>query len=189
MTAAPAVPGAPSAATVAAGLLRTRDPGTKSSAAATPHTATPDAADSGTATSGTANSGPASPGTANSETAPPDTVTPTASASAPADAAEEAATSHQTPARAGDEDTTAPEAQAAEGTTGSSAESAGEPPSAQPADASATELVAVVRGVPRYHEPDCVLIRFMPDSDVQRTTVPQAKADGCTPCAACQPAG
>ena len=54
-------------------------------------------------------------------------------------------------------------------------------------DASATELVAVVRGVPRYHEPDCVLIRFMPDSDVQRTTIPQAKDDGCTPCAACQP--
>ncbi len=39
-------------------------------------------------------------------------------------------------------------------------------------------LVAVVRGVPRYHEADCVLIRFMPEGDVQKLTVPQAKEDG-----------
>jgi hypothetical protein len=68
-----------------------------------------------------------------------------------------------------------------------------EPPAAAPtADAmaaDATALVAVVRGVPRYHEPDCVLIRFMPEGDLQKLTVPQAKEDGCTPCAACQPAG
>lgn len=50
-------------------------------------------------------------------------------------------------------------------------------------------LVAVVRGVPRYHKPDCVLIRFMPEGDLQKLTVPQAKEDGCTPCTACQPAG
>ena len=31
-----------------------------------------------------------------------------------------------------------------------------------------TDLVAVVRGVPRYHEPDCVLIRFMPEGDARR---------------------
>jgi hypothetical protein len=67
-----------------------------------------------------------------------------------------------------------------------------EPPAAPTADAmaaDATALVAVVRGVPRYHEPDCVLIRFMPEGDLQKLTVPQAKEDGCTPCAACQPAG
>ena len=49
--------------------------------------------------------------------------------------------------------------------------------------------VAVVRGVPRYHKPDCVLIRFMPEGDLQKLTVPQAKEDGCTPCTACQPTG
>ena len=49
------------------------------------------------------------------------------------------------------------------------------------------DLVAVLRGVRRYHRPDCVLIRFMPEGDIQRLPVAQAKADGCTPCAACQP--
>jgi hypothetical protein len=48
--------------------------------------------------------------------------------------------------------------------------------------------VTVLPGVPRYHQPDCVLIRFMPDDEIQRLPVAQAKADGCTPCAACQPA-
>ena len=48
--------------------------------------------------------------------------------------------------------------------------------------------VTVLRGVPRYHQPDCVLIRFLPEDDIQRLPVAQAKADGCTPCAACQPA-
>ncbi len=49
--------------------------------------------------------------------------------------------------------------------------------------------MAVVRGVPRYHEADCVLIRFMPEGDVQKLTIPQAREEGCTPCAACQPEG
>jgi hypothetical protein len=70
------------------------------------------------------------------------------------------------------------------------AESAGmEPPSADAQDpVPGDDLVAVLRGVPRYHQPDCVLIRFMPEGDVQRLPAAQAKADGCTPCAACQPA-
>ncbi|HEX7161181.1 MAG TPA: hypothetical protein VF223_08080 [Trebonia sp.] len=71
------------------------------------------------------------------------------------------------------------------------AEAAAEPedePAAVPAPDGAA-LVAVVRGVPRYHKPDCVLIRFMPEGDLQKLTVPQAKADGCTPCTACQPTG
>jgi hypothetical protein len=54
---------------------------------------------------------------------------------------------------------------------------------------SETGLVSVVRGVPRYHQPDCVLIRFMPEGDVQQLPVPEAKAAGCTPCTACQPQG
>jgi hypothetical protein len=68
-------------------------------------------------------------------------------------------------------------------------ETSGEPPSAgQAGPAQAAGLVTVLPGVPRYHQPDCVLIRFMPDDEVQRLPVPAAKADGCTPCAACQPA-
>jgi hypothetical protein len=49
------------------------------------------------------------------------------------------------------------------------------------------DLMAVLRGVPRYHKLDCVLIRFMPEGDIQRLSAAQAKAEGCTPCAACQP--
>ena len=65
-----------------------------------------------------------------------------------------------------------------------------EPPASLSADAApATALVTVVPGVPRYHEQDCVLIRFMPDDDVRKLTIPQAKEEGCTPCAACQPEG
>jgi hypothetical protein len=66
---------------------------------------------------------------------------------------------------------------------------ASEPPSAEDQDPEpGDDLVAVLPGVPRYHQPDCVLIRFLPESDVQRLPAAQAKADGCTPCAACQPA-
>ena len=64
-----------------------------------------------------------------------------------------------------------------------------EPPAVQAAAAPETALVAVVRGVPRYHEADCVLIRFMPEGDVQKMTIPRAREEGCTPCAACQPEG
>ena len=52
-----------------------------------------------------------------------------------------------------------------------------------------TGLVTVVRGVPRFHQEDCVLIRFMPDGDTQKMPVAQAREAGCTPCAACQPEG
>jgi hypothetical protein len=49
------------------------------------------------------------------------------------------------------------------------------------------KMVTVVPGVPRYHEPDCILIRFMPEADVQTKSIPEAKAAKCTPCVACQP--
>jgi hypothetical protein len=52
---------------------------------------------------------------------------------------------------------------------------------------SGTKMVTVVPGVPRYHEPDCILIRFMPEKDVQTKSIPEAKAAKCTPCVACQP--
>ena len=51
------------------------------------------------------------------------------------------------------------------------------------------KLVTVIPGVPRYHDPDCILIRFMDDEDVARKSIPDAKAANCTPCAACQPEG
>jgi hypothetical protein len=86
-----------------------------------------------------------------------------------------------------------PEPESAELNTGPAQEqavpAASEPPSADDQDPEPEDdLVAVLPGVPRYHQPDCVLIRFMPESDVQRLPAAQAKADGCTPCAACQPA-
>ena len=58
-----------------------------------------------------------------------------------------------------------------------------------PTVANGAALVTVVPGVPRYHRPDCVLIRFMPEGDVQKLPVAEAKDAGCTPCAACQPTG
>jgi hypothetical protein len=69
-------------------------------------------------------------------------------------------------------------------------EAGGEPPAAAEGDAALeAALVAVVPGVPRYHRADCVLIRFMPEGDVKKLSVEAAKDAGCTPCAACQPAG
>jgi hypothetical protein len=61
-----------------------------------------------------------------------------------------------------------------------------EPPAPQSAD---VRLVTVIPGVPRYHDPDCILIRFMDDEDVAKKSIPEAKAANCTPCAACQPEG
>jgi hypothetical protein len=98
-----------------------------------------------------------------------------------------------TPASDADEET-GPADETAEAGTAEAEQGAGAAaePEDEPAAASATDgaaLVAVVRGVPRYHEPDCVLIRFMPEGDLQKVTVAQAKEDGCTPCGACQPTG
>ena len=54
---------------------------------------------------------------------------------------------------------------------------------------SGAKLVTVIPGVPRYHDPDCILIRFMDEEDIARKSIPEAKAANCTPCAACQPEG
>jgi hypothetical protein len=61
-----------------------------------------------------------------------------------------------------------------------------QPPAAQQNDA---KLVTVIPGVPRYHDPDCILIRFMDEDDIARKSIPEARAANCTPCAACQPEG
>jgi hypothetical protein len=69
-------------------------------------------------------------------------------------------------------------------------ETGSEPPAAAEGDpAPGSDLVTVVPGVPRYHRTDCVLIRFMPEGDVQKQSVAAARDAGCTPCAACQPEG
>jgi hypothetical protein len=53
----------------------------------------------------------------------------------------------------------------------------------------ADQPVRVVPGVPRYHRSDCILIRFMGDSDLQKMPVEAAKENGCTPCRACHTDG
>jgi hypothetical protein len=53
---------------------------------------------------------------------------------------------------------------------------------------SGSRQVTVVPGVPRYHNQDCILIRFMADEDMQKMTIQEAAETGCTPCRACQPA-
>jgi hypothetical protein len=111
----------------------------------------------------------------------PDTETETEAVAEP-----EAAAEPETEAVAEPEAAAEPEPEAAaEAESGES-----EPPAATPADpAPGAGLVSVIRGVPRYHDAECVLIRFMPEGDIQKLSIPQAKELGCTPCAACQPEG
>jgi hypothetical protein len=47
--------------------------------------------------------------------------------------------------------------------------------------------VTVVPGVPRYHDPQCLLIRFMGENDLDKMTLSAAREAGCTPCRACLP--
>ena len=47
--------------------------------------------------------------------------------------------------------------------------------------------VTVVPGVPRYHNPHCLLIRFMGEDDLEKMTLGEARQAGCTPCRACLP--
>jgi hypothetical protein len=47
--------------------------------------------------------------------------------------------------------------------------------------------VTVVPGVPRYHNPHCLLIRFMGQDDLEKMTLGAARQAGCTPCRACLP--
>jgi len=50
----------------------------------------------------------------------------------------------------------------------------------------ASRSVRVVPGVARYHDPECILVRFLPDEDLQQMTAAEAEKAGCTPCSACQ---
>jgi hypothetical protein len=50
-----------------------------------------------------------------------------------------------------------------------------------------TREVTIVPGVPRYHDARCILIRFMGEDDLEKTTLAAAVDVGCTPCRACLP--
>jgi hypothetical protein len=95
-----------------------------------------------------------------------------------------------TDASVGEADTSAGEAEAV---PSEPAEPGGQLAEAEPSEpaegkpSSGVEQVTVVPGVPRYHDPDCILIRFMDHEHVQRMTVADAEKAGCTPCRACQP--
>ena len=54
-------------------------------------------------------------------------------------------------------------------------------------DRSGQHQVTVVPGVLRYHDHNCILIRFMGDEDVQKMTLDEATQTGHSPCRACQP--
>jgi hypothetical protein len=58
---------------------------------------------------------------------------------------------------------------------------------AEPAGPDPSMEVTVVPGVPRYHNANCILIRFMGDSDMDKMTRAAAREAGCTPCRACLP--
>jgi len=47
--------------------------------------------------------------------------------------------------------------------------------------------VTVVPGVPRYHDEDCILVRFLDHGDVEHMSPAAAEKAGCTPCRACHP--
>jgi hypothetical protein len=74
----------------------------------------------------------------------------------------------------------------ATGTEGDvAAEAEGGSPSAGKDGDSGQREVVVVPGVPRYHDANCILIRFMGDDDLQKMSLNEATEAECTPCRAC----
>ncbi len=47
--------------------------------------------------------------------------------------------------------------------------------------------VLVVPGIARFHQTDCILIRFLGEDDLQRMSREEAVAAGCAACRACRP--
>jgi hypothetical protein len=45
----------------------------------------------------------------------------------------------------------------------------------------------VVPGIARYHNADCILIRFLGEDDLETMTLGKAEESGCAPCRACRP--
>jgi len=61
------------------------------------------------------------------------------------------------------------------------------PADPEPAGPDPNLEVTVVPGVPRYHNAQCILIRFMGENDLEKMTLGVARQAGCTPCRACLP--
>jgi hypothetical protein len=91
------------------------------------------------------------------------------------------------PAR--DEQPTAPEPPSLDAPEPAAASGTEPPPAEAEAEAEPDLLrqVTVVPGVARYHNAQCILIRFMGEDDLNRMTLGEARQAGCTPCRACQP--
>jgi hypothetical protein len=51
----------------------------------------------------------------------------------------------------------------------------------------ASVQVLVVPGIARFHQADCILIRFLGEDDLQRMSRAEAEATGCAACRACRP--
>jgi hypothetical protein len=47
--------------------------------------------------------------------------------------------------------------------------------------------VTVVPGIARYHNADCILIRFLGEEDLETMPLGRAEESGCAPCRACRP--
>jgi hypothetical protein len=62
-----------------------------------------------------------------------------------------------------------------------------DPPEAASQAVDLEREVTVVPGVPRYHNTNCLLIRFMGQTDLEKMTLGAARQAGCTPCRACLP--
>jgi hypothetical protein len=103
---------------------------------------------------------------------------------APEPAAADAATPETARSQPATPDAATPATAAPEAATAEPA--APEPPAPEPA-AELQREVTVVPGVPRYHNAQCILIRFMGQGDLEKMTLAAARESGCTPCRACQP--
>jgi hypothetical protein len=91
------------------------------------------------------------------------------------------------PDAAAPESAAEPAAPAAPGAAAALAAPATAATSAAPATIDLQREVTVVPGVPRYHNPHCLLIRFMGQDDLDTMTLGAARELRCTPCRACLP--
>jgi hypothetical protein len=75
-------------------------------------------------------------------------------------------------------------------TASSATDTATGPTAANPAVQASAEAgpnVTVVPGIARYHKPDCILIRFLGEEDLEILPLASAEESGCVACRACRP--
>jgi hypothetical protein len=80
-----------------------------------------------------------------------------------------------------------PEVRAASSASGADAAKKDSPPAGGAAGTDGDIQVTVVPGIARYHLPDCILIRFLAESDLETMTRQAAETASCIPCKACRP--